>query len=155
LLDNVTPLPEIALRVAVIYAALVVMIRVAGKREVGQLTPLDLLAMLLLSETVSPALTGNDDSLPAALVAAGTLIVVTVAIGRVSYRSRRVERWFEGAPVVLARGGDVDDDACGRERISRGELEAALRKNGVRSAADTELVTLEADGSISVVPRAR
>jgi uncharacterized membrane protein YcaP (DUF421 family) len=64
-------------------------------------------------------------------------------------------RWFDGARVVLARGGDVDDDACGRERISRGELEAALRKNGVRSAADTELVTLEADGSISVVPRAR
>jgi uncharacterized membrane protein YcaP (DUF421 family) len=150
-LDNVTPLPEIALRVALIYAALVVMIRIAGKREVGQLTPLDLLAMLLLSETVSPALTGQDGSLPAALVAAATLIALTMTIGRITYRSPRAERWFDGAPVVLARDGDVDPDALERERISRSELEAALRKKGVRSAADTELVTLEADGSISVV----
>jgi uncharacterized membrane protein YcaP (DUF421 family) len=154
-LDNVTPLPEIALRVVLIYAGLVVMIRVAGKREVGQLTPLDLLAMLLLSETVSPALSNQDGSLPGALLAAGTLIVLTAVIGRITYRSTRAERWFDGEPVVLVRDGDVDAAACGRERISPAELEASLRKHGVRSAAETELVTLEADGAISVVPRAR
>jgi uncharacterized membrane protein YcaP (DUF421 family) len=154
-LDNVTPLPEIVVRVAVLYLGLVVMVRLAGKRELGQLTPLDLLAMLLLSETVSPALTGADDSLPAAFAAAATLIVLTATIGRLTYRSRRVERWFEGAPVVLARDGDVDQAACARERISRDELEAALRKHGLRSLADTERVVLEADGEISVVPRAR
>jgi uncharacterized membrane protein YcaP (DUF421 family) len=153
LFDNVTPLPEIALRVAVIYAALVAMIRIAGKREVGQLTPLDLLAMLLLSETVSPALTTQDVSLPAAFVAAATLIALTATIGRLTYRSTRVERWFEGTPVVLARDGDVDEAACARERISPNELAAALRKHGVRSPADAELVTLEADGEISVVAR--
>jgi uncharacterized membrane protein YcaP (DUF421 family) len=155
MLDNVTPLPEIALRVAAIYLGLVVMIRVAGKREIGQLTPLDLLAMLVLSETVSPALTAEDPSLSAALVASGTLIALTAAVGRLAYRSRRVERWFEGEPVVLARDGEIDAAALARERISRGELEAALRKHGVRGPAETELVTLEADGSISVVPRAR
>jgi uncharacterized membrane protein YcaP (DUF421 family) len=109
--------------------------------------------MLLLSETVSPALTGDDDSLPAAFVAAATLIVLTAAIGRITFRSPRVERWFDGEPVVLARDGDVDTDACARERISRSELDAALRKKGVRSTAGAELVVLEADGSISVVPR--
>jgi uncharacterized membrane protein YcaP (DUF421 family) len=152
-LDNVTPLPEIVLRVVVLYAALVVMVRLAGKREIGQLTPLDLLAMLLLSETVSPALTGQDGSLPAALVAAATLIALTATIGRITYRSPRVEQWFDGKPVVLARGGDVDAAALERERISRSELEAALRKHGVTRVSDAERVTLEADGSISVVPR--
>jgi uncharacterized membrane protein YcaP (DUF421 family) len=152
--DNLTPLSEIVLRVVLIYVALIVMIRVAGKREVGQLTPLDLLAMLILSETVSPALTNEDGSLPAALVAAGTLIALTATIGRLTYRWPRAERWFEGEPVVLARDGDVDEDALARERISRSELAAALRKNGVRSPTETELVMLEADGSISVVARA-
>lgn len=150
---NVTPLGEVVIRVAAVYAMLVMMVRVAGKREIGQLTPLDLLAMLILSETVSPALTNQDGSLLAAWTAALTLIALTALLSRLTHRSRRFERWIEGTPVVLARSGEVDDDACARERISDAELEAALRKNGLRGPHETELVVLEADGSISVVPR--
>ena len=148
-----TSLLEIVARVALIYLGMILLLRLAGKRELGQLAPLDLLGMLLLSETVSPALTGQDHSLPAGFTAAATLLLLTVLIGRACFRSRRVERWIDGEPVVLARDGKLFDQACERERISRQELDAALRKNGVLVAAETKLIMLEADGSISVVPQ--
>jgi len=147
-----TSLLEIVVRVVLIYLGLILLLRLAGKREIGQLAPLDLLGMLLLSETVSPALTAQDGSLPAGFTAAATLLLLTALIGRACFRSRRVERWIDGAPVVLAREGKIFAEACERERISRQELEAALRKNGVIEAAETKLIMLEADGSISVVP---
>src|SRR5678816_2560551 len=91
----VTPLLEIVARVALIYLGMIVLLRLAGKRELGQLTPLDLLGMLLLSETVSPALTDQDASLPAGFTAAATLLLLAVLIGRAGFRSRRIERWID------------------------------------------------------------
>jgi len=147
-----TPLLEIVARVAILYLALVVLLRLVGRREVGQLTPLDLLAMLLLSETVSPALTANDDSLPAVLTAATTLVVVVALVGRLGYRSRRVERWMEGEPVPLIVHGRVDRDACAKHRVTEQELASAARKQGVATLAHVALATLEPDGTISVIP---
>lgn len=151
--DPVTSLLEIVVRVTLIYLGMILLLRLAGKRELGQLAPIDLLGMLLLSETVSPALTGQDDSLPAGFTAAATLLLLVALISRACFRSQRVERFMDGTPVVLARDGKIFADACERERISRQELEAALRKNGVIEAAQTRLIMLEADGSISVVPQ--
>ena len=145
------PLLEIVVRVCVIYAALLVMVRVAGKREVGQLSALDLLAMLVLSETVSPALTAQDTSLTAALVAAGTLLAATALTSRLTFHSRRAERWIEGAPAVLVKDGRIVEKTARRERVTRQELETALRNHGVEDLAEVRRAVVEPSGEITVV----
>jgi uncharacterized membrane protein YcaP (DUF421 family) len=153
MLQNETPLPEIVLRVAVLYLVLIAMIRLTGKREVGQLSPLDLLAMLILAETVSPALTGQDRSLTASLVAAGVLLLLSAGIGRLTASSRRAQRWIDGTPAVIAREGRLLEAAMRRERITPQELESAMRRNGLDQLSRVRLAVVEPDGSISIVPR--
>lgn len=155
MLEASRPLYEIVLRVAIVYVALVVMVRVAGKREIGQLAPLDLLAMLLLSETVSPALTGQDTSLAAALTAAATLLALTAGMARLAYRSRRVERFVEGTPVVLVEDGKLVEEAASSERVTRQELETALRRHGVEKVSAVRRAVVEPNGEITVLPEAR
>ncbi len=150
--SNSTPLAEVVLRVVVIYAALLCFVRLAGRRELGELGPLDLLAMLLLSETVSPALTAQDTSLPASLVAAATLLFLTAVVGRATFLSERLEKVIDGSPVVLARNGKLLDEALRRERISREEFHAALRRNGVARLEDVRLAVAEPQGEITIVP---
>jgi uncharacterized membrane protein YcaP (DUF421 family) len=150
---NDTPLLEIATRVAIIYLTLLVFVRFAGKREVGQLGPMEFLSMLLLSETVSPALTAQDTSLPASLMAAATLLVLTGIVGRLTYHSRTMERLIEGTPTSLISDGVVHDRARREERISDQELQVALREQGVESAAEVKTAYVEPTGKISVVPR--
>jgi uncharacterized membrane protein YcaP (DUF421 family) len=154
-LESSRPLFEIVLRVTVLYVALVVMLRLAGKREIGQLAPLDLLAMLLLSETVSPALTGQDTSLAASLTAAGTLLVLTAVMGRLAYHSRRAERWIEGAPVVLVEHARLVEAAARSERVTRQELESALRRHGIDELSAVRRAVVEPNGEITVLRDSR
>lgn len=153
MIETTTPLLEVIARVAVLYVALMLLLRFAGKREVGQLSPLDLLAMLLLAETVSPALTGQDRSVTASLTAAATLLALTAGVGWLTHRFPRAERWIDGAPAVIARDGRVLERAMRDERITPRELESALRKQGLETVGEVRLAVVEPDGSISVVPR--
>jgi uncharacterized membrane protein YcaP (DUF421 family) len=155
LLEPSTSLLEIVARVVILYLALVLMVRLAGKREIGQLAPLDLLAMLILSETVSPALTAQDKSLPAALTAASTLLVLTVVMSRLVHRYPRVERFVEGSPVDLVRGGRVIERAVRDERVTRQELDSALRRNGVETLEEVHRAVVEPNGEITVLPSRR
>ncbi|MGK2964303.1 MAG: DUF421 domain-containing protein [Tepidiformaceae bacterium] len=144
-----TPWWELILRVTVIYCALLFLLRLSGKRQLGQLTPMDLLTMLLVSETVSPALTAGDDSVPGGLIAAATLVGISVAIAGASYRSRRFEKAVEGTPVVVVRDGVIDRRVMRRERITDTELQIALRQQGIRDIADVRLAVVEPSGEIS------
>src|SRR5262245_66427902 len=94
-----TPFLEIVVRVVLVYAGLFLLVRLSGKKEIGQMGPMDLLAMLLLSETVSPALTGQDPSVAASWTAAGTLLATGVLIELITHRWRRAEQWLEGLPI--------------------------------------------------------
>ena len=109
--------------------------------------------MLLLSETVSPALTAQDTSLPASLTAAGTLLVLTAIVGRLTYRSRAIERLIDGRPRKLITDGVVDERACQEERITAQELEIALRREGVERPTDVKVSYVEPTGKITVVRR--
>jgi uncharacterized membrane protein YcaP (DUF421 family) len=146
-------LAEVVLRVSIVYLVLLGLVRLAGKRELGQLGPMDLLAMLLLSETVSPALTAEDTSVSASLTASATLLALTAIVGRATYHSRTLERWIDGVPIVLVRDGRVIPDAMKSERISHAELEAALRHNGLDRLDEVALAVAEPDGQITVVKR--
>lgn len=144
-------LAGIAGRVVVVYVALLAMLRVSGRRELAELTPMELLTMLLVSETVSPALTGGDDSLVGGLVAAGTLILLTVLSSVLVFRSRRAERVIEGKASVLIRHGRVDEAVLRSERITSDELHATLHQHGVLHVRDVAYAFIESDGDITII----
>lgn len=146
---------ELVVRVAVIYTGLLVLVRLTGKRTLSTLAPMELLTILLVSETVSPSLTGEDTSLPAGLIAAGTLFALTLGLTVATYRFRWIERVVEGSTTRIVRDGEVDLQAMARERISVEELKAAMRTNGIDSIDKVRLATVERDGEISFLGESR
>lgn len=141
------------LRACVVYFLLLAMIRMTGKRTMGQFTPFDMLLVVLLGNAVQNSLLGEDTSVGGGLLLAATLIALNWIVGLVSARSPKVERWVEGAPVLLARDGQVYRDVLRRELISREDFEKAMREAGCLGMADIRLAVLENNGHITVVPR--
>jgi len=139
-------------RAAIVYAVLLVLVRLSGKRTVGQFTPFDLLVVMLLGESVSNALTGGDQSVPAGLLGAVTLIALAGITGLVSSRSRRLEHVLQGSAVLIGRDGKAFPDVLRRHRISETELDEALRESDC-TLAEMQLAVLEADGRISILKK--
>ena len=148
---NLHTLAEIALRTGVIYLLVLVGIRVSGKREVGQMTPFDLVLLLLISNSVQNAMTGPDTSLVGGLVAAVTLLILNYLVAELSGGNRRFRKFIQGQPSLLVHDGEVIASHMAREHVSMDELQRALREHGVGSYKDAALCVLEVDGSISVL----
>lgn len=146
-----TELLEIALRSAIIYIVLLIGIRLTGKREVGQMTPFDLVLLLLISNAVQNAMTGPDTSVTGGLVAALTLLVINTLLSRFGWKNKKFRRVLEGSPTLLIYNGEMLRQHLDREHITPGELHQALREHGVATIADVYMATLEIDGSISVL----
>ncbi|MBB1473442.1 MULTISPECIES: YetF domain-containing protein [unclassified Luteimonas] len=144
---------EFVLRAVVVYFILLAMLRMSGKRTVGQFTPFDLVVVVLLGSAVQNSLIGEDFSLPGGLLLAATLIACNWVVGFASARSRRVEKLVEGSPVLLARDGVMFEPVLRAQNISRKDIEEALRDSGLPDITGAALVTLEVDGTITVVPR--
>jgi len=142
---------EIALRTAVIYIAVIIGIRMSGKREVGQLTPFDLVLLLLIANAVQNAMTGPDTTLLGGLVAAATLIALNVFVSQVVLKSKKARRFVEGSPTPLIHHGQVLVANLASENMSQEELFQALREHGVSDCQQVALAMLEVDGSISVL----
>jgi uncharacterized membrane protein YcaP (DUF421 family) len=140
---------EIALRTAVIYAVVLLGMRLSGKREVGQMTPFDLTLLLLISNAVQNAMTGPDTSLLGGVVAASTLLLLNYLIAEVSGGNRRFRKFVEGQPSLLVHDGEVITSHMAKEHVSMDELQRALREHGIASYHDVALAVLEVDGSIS------
>lgn len=145
------PLVEKLLRTALVYLFLIFCLRLAGKRELAQLNPFDLVVLLLLSNTVQNAIIGNDNSLVGGLVGAGTLLLLNYGAVRFLYRHQRLDRVIEGEPTVLIEHGSVLEENLSRELITRAELESAARKQGFASRDEIERAVLEPGGSITFV----
>jgi uncharacterized membrane protein YcaP (DUF421 family) len=146
---------EIVGRVTLIYVAITVLLRVAGKKELASLSPIDLVTMLLLSETVSQALVGGSASLWKGLLAATTLIGLTVLVSAATFRSRRLRRAIEGSAQVLIRDGRLDAQVLRRERLTDAELGTALHAAGVRAVDEVARAFVEPSGAITIVKRVR
>ncbi len=144
---------EIVLRTSVIYLFILIGLRLVGKREVGQMTLLDLVFILLISNSVQNAMTGPDTSLTGGLAAALTLLVLNVVITRLIYRSRKLSKLVEGSPVMLVHSGELLAGNLEKEKISRDELQQALREHGIADFSEIHLAVLEIDGSISFIKK--
>lgn len=142
---------EIALRTAIIYGVVLLGLRLTGKREVGQMTPFDLVLLLLIANAVQNAMTGPDTSLTGGLVAAATLLAMNTLVTRVGWRSRKFRHLVGGTPTLLIHQGKVLQEHLTKERISAEDLQQALREHGVTRVEDVSLAVLEIDGSISVL----
>jgi uncharacterized membrane protein YcaP (DUF421 family) len=147
------PFLELVIRCTVIYLALLLGMRLFGKREIGQFTLFDLVFVLLVANAVQPAMTGPDSSLTGGLVIVLTLLALNFTISFVRLRVPWFNRLVEPASAVVARNGKWNARELRRQGITGEEADAALREHGETSVTDTEMVRLEADGSLSVVPK--
>jgi uncharacterized membrane protein YcaP (DUF421 family) len=143
---------EIVLRVAVIYVFLLVALRLMGKREFGQLSPFELVTLLLIPEILTEALHRGESSLTSAFVGVSTLLGLVFLTSVLSYRSGVLGRWVEGEPVVLVKHGFLVPSAMHRERVSPDEVMAEMRKVGLERMEQVKWAVLEADGKISFIP---
>lgn len=144
---------ELLVRGVIVYVFLIVLLRITGKRQVGQLAPFDLVLLLVLSNSVQNAMNAGDNSVTGGLIGAGTLVVMNYLVGRATYRSKTIERIIEGRPEVLVHNGRLYEDVLAREKLTHHELNAALRAAGCSNIEEVQFAVLETNGQISVKAR--
>jgi uncharacterized membrane protein YcaP (DUF421 family) len=145
------PILEIILRTVAVYFFILLAIRLFGKKELSQLSVIDLVFILLLSNSVQNAMVGADASLEGGLLAAGALFLVNRILKELLYRSKSISRMLQGVPVLLIHNGAVLKENLEREKISLDELKAAAREHGVALLDEVDLAVLETDGNISIL----
>ncbi|MDR1132356.1 MAG: DUF421 domain-containing protein [Oscillospiraceae bacterium] len=136
---------------ACVYIFIVAALRLFGKKEIAQLSVIDLVFVLLISNAVQNAMVGPDTSLLGGLCAAGTLFVLNFVLKYLTYRFPKLSGLVQGQAVMLIYHGEIDKENLRKAKISMDELEEALREHGVRSVDDVDLAVLELDGNISVL----
>jgi uncharacterized membrane protein YcaP (DUF421 family) len=141
---------EIPLRAFVIYVVLLLLVRVSGKRTVGQFTPFDLLVVMLLSESVSSGLNGEENSVSAGLLSALTLVALNVIVATVTARSHRAQAFVEGRPILIGSNGELFLDIIKKNHVPIEDVERALREADC-DLKDMRFCFLEADGQISIL----
>lgn len=144
------PVIEKILRPIVVYVALVVLLRIFGKRELAQLNPFDLVVLLTLSNTVQNAIIGHDDSLTGGLIGAVTLLGVNALVVRLLFRHRRLDELVEGKSSTLIHRGKVVEKNLKGELLTHTELMTVLHRQGFSSVDEVEECVLEPGGTFSI-----
>jgi uncharacterized membrane protein YcaP (DUF421 family) len=144
------PIWEKILRTIVVYAAIVILLRVMGKRNLAQVNTFDLVVIFLLSNVVQNAIIGPDNSLGGGLVGAAVLIVVNNIVVRLAARNDRLGRWLDGEPTELVHDGIFDDSAVESLGLRHADVMASLRHQGVSDLSDVHTATLDPNGAITV-----
>ncbi len=148
--DMSIPWWEFIARAIIVYIFLVALLRITGKRQVGQLAPFDLVLLLVLSNAVQNSMTGGDNSVTGGLICALTLITANWLIGYATYNNKRLEVLIEGRPQVLIHDGHLYRDVMKREKLTQHELDAALRAAGCATILEVHFAVIENNGQISV-----
>lgn len=147
------PVAEKVLRVAIVYVFFLVGLRLLGKREMGQWNPVDLIVLLLLSETVESAVVGEDHSVTGGLIGASTLFLLNHLTIRLTHRHHKSRRAIDGTPDDLMKDGHIVPEALDRNQVTREEMAAAARRHGIENLAHVRLARLELDGDITFLKK--
>lgn len=142
---------EKILRPVIVYIFLIIGLRLAGKRELAQLNPFDLVVLLTLSNTVQNAIIGNDNSVTGGLIGAVTLLTLNALVARFLFKHPQIDKMVEGTSNVLLENGQIKHDRLKKELITLTDLESAARKEGFASLDEVERAVLEPGGSISCI----
>src|SRR4051812_17575365 len=141
---------DLILRAVLVYLVIVVLLRISGKRQLGQMGATEFVAILLISNAVQNSMNGGDNSLIGGLWLSLILIVLSTMISYLTYRNRFFSRLFEGTPTLLIHNGKLLAKHLRHERLSENELRGLLRKQGVHNFHDVQTAILEADGTLSL-----
>lgn len=141
---------ELILRGSLVYLLLIVLLRLTGKRQIGQMAPFDLVLLLVLSNAVQNAMNGGDNSVTAGAVSAVTLVGLNYLVGFATFKSKKLELLVEGRPDILIHNGQLFSDVMGKAHLTHHELNAALRNAGCASIEEVHYAILENNGQISV-----
>jgi uncharacterized membrane protein YcaP (DUF421 family) len=144
---------EIFLRTVVVYVAVLGLLRLAGKRELGQMSAADLVVILVIANAVQNAMNGGDNSLTGGIVAAATLVGMNYFLGRFGRRVPFIGHFVVENPTLLLQDGKVIEDHLEREHVEEDEIAMAAREHGISDLRDVSAAILEVDGSISIIPR--
>jgi uncharacterized membrane protein YcaP (DUF421 family) len=143
------PLIDKAIRTFLVYVFLLIGLRLAGKRELGQLNPFDLVVLLVLSNTVQNAIIGNDNSVAGGLFSATVLLLLNYCVVRFLFLHPRLDRIAEGREVILIKNGKLIERQLRRELITRSELVSAARKQGIDDLNTVDCARLEVGGTLT------
>jgi uncharacterized membrane protein YcaP (DUF421 family) len=144
---------DIALRAVFLYAFVVFLIRVMGRRELSSLSAIDLVLLIVLGDAIQQGLTQDDYSVTGAVIAVSTIAAIQVLISYVSFRSRRARHVLEGEPIVIVQGGKLIERNMKRERLTLDEVAEAMRKQQIATVDDVEWGILESDGTMSFIQK--
>lgn len=146
---------DIVLRATVIYIALYLLVRLMGKRELGQMTPFELIVLIVIGDLIQQGVTQNDFSLTGAILAISTFAFLALVMSWATYLWPWAERLLEGEPRVIVRDGEILTSNLRRNRLTRAEIEAEMRLAGIGRLADVAWGILETQGKISFIKRDR
>ncbi len=146
---DVTPL-NLAIRAVVVFLSVLILLRISGKKQVGQMGATEFVAVLLISNAVQNSMNGGDNSLAGGLWLAVVLIFLSWTISMLTYRSRYFSSLFEGTPRLLIHNGKLLEKSLRMERITHAELKTLFRKQGVHHFSEVRTAILEADGTLSL-----
>jgi uncharacterized membrane protein YcaP (DUF421 family) len=144
---------DIAIRAVVLYAFVLFLMRVLGRRELSTLSPLDLVLLVVLGDAIQQGLTQDDYSVTGAIIAVSTIAAVQVGISYLSFRSRRARRILEGEPVVIVQDGKLIERNLKRERLTEDEVAEEMRVQQIGSVEEVAWGILESSGNMSFIPK--
>jgi len=144
---------ELIGRGLLIYFFLILLLRATGKRQIGQMSPFDLVLLMVLSNAVQNSMVGGDNSVSAGLILAVTLVAANWIVGKITSSSKTMEKLIEGSPQVLFHNGRIYEKILSEDQITRQELIAAVHKAGYNDLDAIRTAILENDGTISVIPK--
>jgi len=142
---------DIVIRSTVMFAAIFLLLRLMGKREIAEMTPFDMVLLIVMGDLIQQGVTHNDFSLTGAALAIVTFAFWSLAMNWLSFRFRWAERLLDGKPSVIIRDGTVLEDNLARNRITRSEIESEMRLAGISRLQDVAWAILEPDGKISFI----
>jgi uncharacterized membrane protein YcaP (DUF421 family) len=145
------PVVEKIVRAAAVYVFLLIALRLTGKRQLGQMSSFDLVVLLIISNILQNAMIGEDNSVLGGFIGAATILLLNYAIARAVVSWRPIERVIEGAPTLLIHNGRILEDRLRRELLTRDELMAALRRQGILAVEEVHVAWLEETGAITAV----
>ncbi|MFA6666371.1 MAG: YetF domain-containing protein [Armatimonadota bacterium] len=144
------PVWEFAIRGIVVYAAVLLLLRLGGKRQIGQMGAGEFVAILLISNAVQNAMNGGDNSITGGLVLATVIILFSVSFAYMAYRSKRFENFIQGTPTLLIHNGRLIQKNMEKELMNQRDIKIILRRQGIHEFQDVAEAVLESDGSVSV-----
>lgn len=147
------PVLEKIVRAAAVYVFLLVGLRLTGKRQMGQMSSFDLVVLLIISNVLQNAMIGNDNSVLGGFLGAATILALNYGVTRLAFSRQGLERLLEGAPTLLIHNGKVIEANLRRELLTRDELMAGLRRQGIGAIEEVHVALLEETGTITAVKR--